>query len=226
VPKKPRFIEISDSRPVEEYIYNRILKQLKSGHKVLWLVPGGSAMAVAAAVAEKLNQLPNLSGLTVNLTDERYGPTDHADSNWLQLAELGFNLPGARFEPVLNGGDLSKTAAGYTNILIHALEQADFCLALAGMGPDGHIFGIKPGSPAVNAKDMVIGYKWEDFVRLTPTISLIKLLDEVVLYVVGKEKHRQLDTLDKEITATEQPAQLLKQAKNVTIFNDYKGGSV
>ena len=37
------------------------------------------------------------------LTDERYGPVGHPDSNWSQLLQKGFDLPQAKLVPVLTG---------------------------------------------------------------------------------------------------------------------------
>jgi 6-phosphogluconolactonase/glucosamine-6-phosphate isomerase/deaminase len=165
----------------------------------------------------------NLDLLTITLTDERYGPIYHKDSNWHQLKENGFNLPEAKMLPVINGESLSATANSYNQLLNEQLQAADYSIALAGMGPDGHIFGIKPHSPAVDTEMEVVGYKWSDYERLTPTVNLIKRLDEVIIYAVGPEKHAQFDLLNQSVDPQIQPAQLLKQLDRVTIFNDYIG---
>jgi len=203
------------------YLASVINDKLQTGKTVLWLVPGGSAIKIAAKVAKQLR--PPLNGLTVTLTDERYGPAGHHDSNWLQMLEAGLLLPGATLQPVLNGKSLNQTVSHYNQTLRDDLKQADFSIALAGMGPDGHIFGIKPGSPAINANEGVVGYEWDDYVRITPTLKMIKSLDEVVIYAVGEEKWPQFELLNKDINPSEQPAQLLKQLKKVIIFSDYQG---
>lgn len=215
--------KINDKATVADYLAETISRTLKNGQRVLWLVAGGSAMNVAVEAAQKMTAADNLENLSISLTDERYGDVGHADSNWRQLEEKGFNLPGARMLPVLDGKDIDETASHYSNLLNSALDASDYSLALAGMGPDGHIFGIKPHSPSVDSHDDVAAYNWDDFSRLTPTLRLLKRLDEVVIYAVGKEKHPQLDMLNKDIPAQDQPAQQLKQLKKVIIFNDYKG---
>ena len=203
------------------YLASVINDKLQTGKTVLWLVPGGSAIKIAAKVAKQLR--PPLNGLTVTLTDERYGPAGHHDSNWLQMLEAGLLLPGATLQPVLNGKSLNQTVSHYNQTLRDDLKRVDFSIALAGMGPDGHIFGIKPGSPAINANEGVVGYEWDDYVRITPTLKMIKSLDEVVIYAVGEEKWPQFELLNKDINPSEQPAQLLKQLKKVIIFSDYQG---
>lgn len=220
-----RFIRIKDAEPVRNYITKLIRNNIRRGQKVLWLLPGGSAMKIAVSIADDLRS-EKLSGLSVTLTDERYGPPGHKDSNWQQLKEAGFSLKGANLYEILNGKDLDQEARAYEDYLEKATRSADFSIALAGLGPDGHIFGIKPGSPAVKTPQGVIGYKWSDYIRLTPAISLLKQLDEVVVYAVGDDKHRQFDLLDNELPPEEHPAQLLKQLANVRIYNDYKGEQI
>lgn len=214
--------KVTSSEPMVAYLSDVISQKLFGGQKILWLIAGGSAIKVAVAVAQNLPK-QYLENLTVTLTDERYGEVRHADSNWQQLMDAGFKLDGARLQPVLTGKSLSETTKDYAKMLKTDMEAADYSLALAGMGPDGHIFGIKAGSPSVASTQPVVDYKWDDYVRITPTGVLLKKLDEVVMYVAGQDKWPQLDTLEDRLDSNVQPAQLLKGLKRVIIFNDYKG---
>lgn len=217
-----KFKKISNQAPAVEYLVKVIDEKLARRQKVLWLVPGGSAIKIAVEAVERLES--PLDGLTVSLTDERYGPTGHADSNWPQLLAAGFTAPGARLLPVLDGSSRAETVNKYEAMLLSEIKRADYSMALVGMGPDGHIFGIKPGSPSVGDKEYVVGYEWDDYDRVTPTIKLIKLLDEVVIYATGEEKWPQFKRLERDISPDKQPAQILKRLKKVIIFNDYKEG--
>jgi 6-phosphogluconolactonase/glucosamine-6-phosphate isomerase/deaminase len=217
-----RFIKVKSADQVAGEVAKRISSGLNNG-QVAWLVPGGSGMDIAVTAAKELEGESKLSNLSVSLTDERYGPVGHADSNMKQLDDKGFPIKGASFIPVLSGEPLEATAKHFGDRLRIILSESKYSLVLAGLGPDGHILGIKPGSPAIDSSELVIGYPWDDYVRITATIELLKKCDELIIYAVGEEKHRQLDDLDKDIDADIQPAQLLKQLKNVTIYNDYKG---
>jgi 6-phosphogluconolactonase/glucosamine-6-phosphate isomerase/deaminase len=221
-----KFYKIKQPSELVEWLSQRIDNELRNNKSVLWLIPGGSAMNIAVAVAKKLQTSKNASKLTLSLTDERYGPLSHKDSNWQQLIDKNFSLAGAKLLPVLGRDSFENTAQNYSEMLTRELLSCDYSLALAGMGPDGHIFGIKPHSPAISSQRDVIGYEWDDYNRLTPTFNLIRRLDEVVIYAVGTEKHQQLDKLEEDLSAEEQPAQLLKKLQRVTIFNDYKGESI
>lgn len=195
--------------------------QLKNNQKVLWLVPGGSAMKVTVKVARRLSK-KHLENLTVTLTDEKYGPVGHPDSNWLQLKEAGFYLPGATLLPVLDGSDLATTVARYNNVITDAFELGDFRIGLFGAGADGHIAGIKPRSPAIDSEEMVSGYEWDDYTRITITPEAMLKLDEAVVYMIGQDKHPIIKQLaEQDLPVEQQPAQILKKIKKATIYNDY-----
>lgn len=218
----PIYSSVKSPQEVAKVLAQTINKHLAANKKVLWFVAGGSCIAVAALAAKQVNP-KYASNLAITLTDERYGPPGHADSNWRQLEEAGFSAPAAHLLPVLHGQSLSETVKSDQEMLVKELKATHYSLALAGMGPDGHIFGIKPNSSSVSADDEVVGYEWDDYVRITPTIKLIKRLDEVIVYAVGREKWPQFDKLVENLDPEEQPAQLLKQLKKVIIFTDYKG---
>jgi 6-phosphogluconolactonase/glucosamine-6-phosphate isomerase/deaminase len=216
------FRKLSSPDPAVDYITQALTAKLSKGKRVLWLLSGGSAIGVATAVADKLAG-QNLEKLAVTLTDERYGDLGHTDSNWRQLADAGFKLPGARMRPVLTSASFDATVINFAEILEEELDRADYRIGLFGIGPDGHTAGILPGSPAVEADDLTEGFEWTDYQRITMTPSAIECLDEAVVYAVGEAKWPTLDKLDEDVDVDEQPAQALKSVPLVTIFNDHKG---
>jgi 6-phosphogluconolactonase/glucosamine-6-phosphate isomerase/deaminase len=150
--------QVNDIKPVAEYLAERIINALHAGQQVLWLVPGGSSIAVAAAASHILRG-KDLRLLTVSLTDERYGEVGHADSNWQQLSDTGFSLPGASLVPVLEKGeDRDLTTEQYGESLRGLLKKADYALGFFGIGADGHTAGILPGSPALEADTYAATY--------------------------------------------------------------------
>lgn len=219
------FRKLTDTNTVVDCLLRVIGERLDQGQTVLWLVPGGSAIALAAAASQGLTA-HDTSKLTVSLTDERYGLVGHADSNWQQLGQAGFHIPGAQLHPVLTGADLTATTQAFAAFLDTALETADYRLGFFGIGPDGHTAGILPGSPAVTATQSAAGYDGGQFQRITITPAAIKRLDEAVVYAVGEPKWPIFDQLETDIALEKQPAQILKQVPIVTIFNDYKGGPI
>jgi 6-phosphogluconolactonase/glucosamine-6-phosphate isomerase/deaminase len=219
------FRQITSADAVAAHIASAIETKLRLGQRVLWLVPGGSAIAVAVATSRLLRGTP-LENLTVTLTDERYGEVGHPDSNWPQLQAAGFSLPGARMLPVLHGDDLPATVETFAATLVDAIDAADFRIGLFGIGPDGHTAGMLPHSGAVNASNFAFGYDAGNFVRITITPPAIARLDEAVVYATGEAKWPVIDQLGTDLTIDEQPAQALKLVSTVTIYNDHKGQKV
>ena|SRR3989344_3769259 len=219
------FFTTASSKPAVTHLAVAISRHLANKDKVLWLVPGGSAIGVAVDISKMLDaeHIEAIENLTVSLTDERYGPAGHPGSNWQKLKAAGFAIKDAKLQSVLKNKSLEQTAKDYAQAIEKDLHDADYRVALTGIGADGHTFGIKPNSPATNSQELVSAYAWDDYVRLTLTPSAIERLDEIVVYAIGKEKHEVLDELDESIPPKEQPVQYLKTVRKITVYNDYKG---
>lgn len=213
------YVKVTGPQPVVDYLVNVLTAHLDKGESVLWLIPGGSAINVAAAVSQRLAG-QDLTRLHVTLTDERYGAVGHPDSNWLQLAETGFQLPGAQLYPVLSGENRAETTAAYADYIEGQLQSCDFKIGLFGMGPDGHTAGVLPGSPAVTDTRLAADYDAPNYQRVTLTPPALTRLDEAVVYAMGVDKKPALETLKTSLGLAEQPAQVLKRIPKLTIFND------
>ncbi len=215
---------VSDPEHVAAYIAKRIRMQLLMGSRVLWLVPGGSGIAVAVETARTLVRagVP-LAGLTVTFTDERYGSVGHKDSNQAALEAAGFMLPDATFLPVLSGASREETARTWNAALANAFDDASYRIGLFGIGADGHTAGILPGSPAVESEALVAAYSAGAFERITLTPRAIATLDEAVAYATGESKWPTLATLlATNAPDSAQPAQVLKRVPHAILFSDYQ----
>ena len=211
-----------------DFVSSSILKQLRLGKTVLFFVAGGSAIPVAVKISQILREYPDknlIKNLTVTLTDERYGPVGHFDSNWQQLLDKGFYLPSAKRIPVLTGDDFAAETEKFNKILHEKLMvggEDEYRIGLFGIGADGHTAGILPGSLAVNAEGYAFGYKTEKFERITITLKTIEKLDEIIVWAQGKEKWKVIkNLLEENIDIVKQPAQILKKVPLLTIFTDY-----
>jgi 6-phosphogluconolactonase/glucosamine-6-phosphate isomerase/deaminase len=219
------FRKITSDEAVVRYLVELLRQKLDYGEKVLWLVPGGSAIKVAATVSQQLRDI-DLTNLTVTLTDERFGPVGHKDSNWRQLHEADFHLPGATMVPVLHGHTLQETTQEFARHLQEYCQGASYCLGFFGMGPDGHTAGILPGSPAVAATEWAASYQAPGFTRITMTPPAIAALSEAVVYAMGESKQEPLELLQQDVSLDQEPAQALKKVGQLTIFNDQIGDTV
>ena len=206
------------------FVASSVLNQLKLGKKVLLFLTGGSSISVGVKIADILKEQSAenlLQNLVVTLTDERYGPTDSPDSNWHQLLEKGFNLPGVKLLPILNGEDKNTTVEKFNAKLNEEFTKAEYKIGLFGIGRDGHTAGILPESLAVSAETLAFGYDTATFSRITITFNAIEKLDEAIVWAQGKDKWKVLEELQTEINFIKQPAQVLKKVSLLTIFSDF-----
>jgi 6-phosphogluconolactonase/glucosamine-6-phosphate isomerase/deaminase len=204
----------------------RLVRELRGGRKVLWLVSGGSNVRASVEVMDSIaaDLTPSLSVL---LGDERYGPTGHADSNWQQLIDTGFDAKQATVYPVLKTESFAATAKRFETEVKGAFDAAEVIIAQLGMGEDGHIAGILPGSPAVDEalSSLVAAYEGSDYQRITLTPAALKRVSAAYVFAFGSGKRDALTQLRrKRLSIDQQPAQLLKQLRSVYIYNDQIGG--
>jgi 6-phosphogluconolactonase/glucosamine-6-phosphate isomerase/deaminase len=217
---KQIFYRVNDENKAAELLAND-LHALAASRKILFLIPGGSGIDLAIKILGRASTLKDQ--LVISLTDERYGPVGHADSNWASLKNRGLKTEDWHCYEILQGQSAVQTAIEFSNFLTDIIKQGYALVALLGMGADGHTSGVLPGSPAVNSADLVTTYKAADFERITTTPRFLKSLDRAYLYATGESKHQQLARLQQNLSVDEQPAMILKQAKILTVFNDFIG---
>lgn len=206
---------------VAPFLARQIADQLQKGRVVLWLLSGGSGVQVCNETAKLLAD-SDLSGLYVTISDERYGTVGHTDENMQQLLDAGLSLPGATVYRPLTGSSTTKTTRDFDAWLTLAAKKADYCIALLGIGEDGHTSGIKPHSIAVNSQAAACYYTGEDYQRITTTASFLSRFDEAVVQAYGKTKRTVVAKLlqDAESSIDDFPAGLIRNIPQVTIFSD------
>ena len=210
-----------DDQQIVDYLTSTLTAHLAADESVLWLVPGGSAMKVATKVLAGLEDT-DTSKLCITLTDERYGRPGHADENWIQLEQLGFNVSTINAYRVLRGEDIETTAQDFGDKLERLFETHEYKIGLFGIGADGHTAGIKPHTVAVTSDEYAAQFEGEDFARVTMTPKAVALLDEVVAYAHGADKHGVLaQLLREEVPFEQQPAQVLKSVPTSILFSDF-----
>ncbi len=210
-----------------QFLAKQLRRELRAKHRVAWLLSGGSCIAVAVAAAKLLRTrgatLP-WGNLAITLGDERYGEVGHTDSNWTQLLQAGFDLPGATLVPVLDGGTFDETGQRYAELIQVLLARADYRLGLFGMGADGHTAGMLPDTGGTMAAALAYQYQGDDYKRLSITQQAVAQLDQAVLYAEGEPKWPALAQLCAgDVPPEKQPASALRHAGQLNIFTDYKG---
>jgi 6-phosphogluconolactonase len=147
--------------------------------------------------------------------DERAVPPDHPDSNYGAAREALLRhvaVPESQvFRMQAERADREVAAAEYERVLPERLDVLIF-----GMGPDGHIASLFPGSPAVEERLRrvvpVIGPK-SPAARLTIAPPVIVAAREVVVLVTGEDKAASVArALRGPLAPRELPAQLVREA--------------
>lgn len=214
-----RFIKIDSGQSVADYLARIISDKLKNDKKVLWLITGGSTIPVAVSASKAIQGVD--SDLYISLTDERPGPVGHADSNWFQLQSGGLEYQSREYYEILQNKSIQQEVTDYDAWLGHMLVSADYKIGFLGVGPDGHTAGILPGD-SLKFSLPNAGF-WDDRERqrISITPEAIAKLDEVVVYLTGETKQPLLDKLRSDQDPEEFPAQYLKSAGKLTVYNDW-----
>lgn len=215
----------ADPKKAISLMTTRLKAELKKQQRVLWVVPGGSNIPVVAKIMKALPDQAT-TRLAIMLSDERFGPLDHPDSNMKQLYDAGFESKRASVLPVLRPGvAVAETTELYGEAARIAFEAADVIIVQLGMGADGHIAGILPGSIATHpSNEWTVAYETPEFARITLTPFALRHASEAVVATFGDAKRKALQSLrNTSLSLSEQPAQLLKELPKVTIINDQMG---
>lgn len=217
---------VRGNRPTAiQAIAKRLTEELDTGKRVLWLVSGGSNVALEVEIMRQVAKKAGgkLAGLAVLPIDERYGPPGHKDSNMEQLRQAGFE-PGAAIvvDVLVQNVPLEQTVAFYNDAAATALANAQAVVGQFGMGADGHVAGIKPGSPAcADDAATVVGYEWDDYTRLTLSISTLRQVTVAFLPAFGADKKPALERLRKNDEPFKKlPAKLLYDIPETYVYTD------
>lgn len=160
---------------------------------------------------EKLGQMDlPWERLKFVLIDERYVELDSEFSNYLMIHSAMPKADLIYFDTAL---DIDECVAD----MIGKISGIRFDLLVLGMGADGHVASLFPGSDALDSSELVGRAQTDDFDvrdRLTLTYEALSNADKAILLVSGEEKlsvlenlndgypiSRILDTVDTEVFA-------------------------
>jgi len=219
-----QFIDTADAKDGIQALADTIISFLKKGNTVLWLVPGGSNVPIAVeamGIIRRSVKQASLAKLAITLTDERYGPVGHPDSNWKQLQDAGISFAGIRAYPILDGSSFAETVTTFGDNIKAILASTDVIIGQFGMGADGHIAGILPHSPAVLEEALpTVGYESKPFTRISLTFSVLRKIDAAYVFVSNGSKKDAIDLLHRDdVSLDDQPAQILKEIPEAYVYS-------
>lgn len=163
--------------------------------------------------------------------DERFVPADHKDSNFRMAREALIDhvpIPDGQVHPVPTGSSSPEAAAALYEAALQEFygtkaldpERPLFDLTLLGLGEEGHIASLFPGTKALGERTAwvtsVIGAKPEP--RITLTFPVIESSREILFVISGAAKREILARLltDDQML----PAARLTTRGTIRIFAD------
>jgi 6-phosphogluconolactonase len=222
VPPRPELHVLDDPAIV---VGELLATQARAGGAVV--LTGGSSPRAAYERAAALQ--PDWSEATLWWGDERCVPPDDERSNYRLADEsLLAHLTVPPHEVHRIRGELPPAEAAAE--LDAELAGTTLDLLLLGMGPDGHIASLFPGSPQLRAdeKRAVSGPAGlEPFVeRVTMTMPVLRAARRIVLLVTGEAKAEPIARAFGPVIDKSLPASLLREAPvPVEVFLDRAAGS-
>ncbi len=133
------------------------------------------------------------SRVTITLTDERWVPPEHADSNEGLVRRHLLQGPAAdaHFVPLYNGAASPEAGRQACEARLRSLPLP-FDAVYLGMGPDGHVASLFPGEPAVHVADQrCVAVPATDGrqPRMSLTAPTLLQARRVYLLFAGADKH-------------------------------------
>lgn len=171
-----------------------LLGLLKNKESVNLVVTGGT---VGTNVLEHLGKLlsdADLSNLHIWWTDERFLGHKSEDRNYLQaerafISQVSIPQDNIHEMPSLEDGELRSAAQSFASE-IESLNP-HFDIVILGMGPDGHVASLFPGSPGITFGSWVVAEEnspKQPKERISLSYSALSSSEEIWFLVAGSEK--------------------------------------
>jgi 6-phosphogluconolactonase len=213
---KPHYIGkkhyFSDSVAFEEKVADVIVEVgnqaiNRHGQFMLALSGGNTPKSIYKLLANRRSTDLDWSKTHIFLTDERFVPHTHADSNYGMIKTLLLDyLDAPNLYPMWRDNCSSSDAALMCiNDLMKAFnlnlgEVPQFDLIILGMGQDGHVASLFPDEYSTISKNEIVTSSYVkklDSHRMTLTFDVLNNAAKLVFIIRGKKKEHIIELLEK-----------------------------
>jgi 6-phosphogluconolactonase len=203
---KPNVETYSDTQALVSAAGDRLVDAIKTaigarGQAAVVLTGGSTGIDLLKRVAERSGEI-DWSKVHVYWGDERFVPRNDDERNEKQAREAlldHVDVPEVNVHAMAAsdgefGDDLAAAATDYEQLLNETFTEpaTEFDVHLLGMGPEGHINSLFPGTAAVReAEHLVVGVTDSPKPpprRVSMTFPAIRAAREVWLVVAGEDK--------------------------------------
>lgn len=175
-------------------IMTRLLAAAESKPVVHIAITGGQVGTMIFRALAKLLDGVDMSNFHIWWVDERFVASSSNDRNELQATEAWLEHSSIRAAnihpfPSADEGTIESAAESFA-AAIEAIKP-QFDLVLLGMGEDGHVASLFPGSKAISMGDWLVlekGSPKPPAQRLSLSLNALNSGNEVFFLVSGKEK--------------------------------------
>jgi 6-phosphogluconolactonase len=196
---------------------------------------GGATPRLAYALLSQPEYASRMewSSLQVYWSDERLVPPSHPDSNYRLAAEALISrvpIPPQNVHRMRGELAPAESARDYEDMMRGSLPEGEggfpcFDLMMVGMGDDGHIASLFPGSPALlEEQRWVVASEHSQpppplVARLSLTLPVINASAQVLVIVSGEKKAERVRQVLEDSPASQPlPAQLIKPRRGKLIW--------
>ncbi len=184
------FIVLPNPDDVADHAADLVAAQIAAhDHVVLGLAGGSTPLATYRALAAR-----DLNWATTSawMTDERWVPPTHPDSNQAMVQETLVTPTGVEFlRPDTTLPSPSDAADAFSHVLTSVCRAQSRSVTLLGLGTDGHTASLFPDTAALEcsgARYVANFVPKLDAWRLTATVDLLSASDVVAFLVTGSSK--------------------------------------
>lgn len=150
----------------------------------------------------------------------------------IKCRKLGISIHLPLVEDEKGQGEVGEISQKYNLLMSELLiKSRKRSLGVFGVGSDGHTAGIKPQlktnfTKNFGGNESVVGYRADDYMRITLTPIGVSKLNTIVIYATGEEKRVKMRQL---LTGSEKnvyrcPAVLFQSHPRAHLFTDVKIG--
>lgn len=131
-------------------------------------------------------------------SDERSVPPDNKESNYHMAMEAGLKnmgIPPEQIHRMCAENEIEKNAKLYEKTIQEELKGRPFDLVMLGMGDDGHVASLFPGSQGVDVSGELVIANFISHLnswRMTFTFDCINSAAAIAIYVLGPTKKYML----------------------------------